>query len=116
MADGDLEQAAELLGSPVHLRGLVRRPLGDPQFALDGALVQFPPTAALPPRRSYRCRSDGETAVLTLGPPLGRADGAAGWLRGPAVETGPGVEIALDLDAGGAPDLPGLEPATAPCC
>lgn len=99
IADGRLAEAAELLGSPVHLRGEIRHPLHDPGFAVDGALLRFPAASALPPQRAYRCSADGERALLTLTTGLGRGGAeTAGWLTGPAVDTGPGVEVALDLE------------------
>jgi riboflavin kinase/FMN adenylyltransferase len=95
---GELGAAAQLLGSPVHLRARVRGlggPVDEGPVGPPPALLDFGPCPALPPHGRYRCDTGAGAAVLTLAAAPGRPDETEGWLSDIVVEAG--SEIALDL-------------------
>lgn len=94
--DGDIAMASSLLGSNVFLRGVVRSPATTGcGYDSEGALVSLSPTAAIPPRGSYRCVIAGELASMTITGTLGSSTGdIAGWVRGPVEIT---RESAMDI-------------------
>lgn len=84
IAAGDLAGAAEMLGRPVSLTGIVE------DAGPDGVGLQFELPVALPPAGEYRCRVDGRPGRL-------RIDRDVAYLR---ADVALGARVTVELIAG----------------